>query len=103
LTRRRKTHYRGMLKKAFRVAAVILAGILCIALFVIVFAHANRPATVRGYFWLEGKAIDKWPDALGKAAVERFAIFKLAPALCRIGVLGPARIQVEPHASFLLD
>ena len=69
----------------------------------IVCAHTFRSATVRLYFGAEQSLIAHWPEKWGKSAAEQFAIHKLAPNLCRFGVLGPARIQVEPGISYVLD
>jgi FkbM family methyltransferase len=77
---------------------VLLLVLLAIPLSVWVFAHINRPATVRAYFWLEGKWIDHWPIER-----QKWEIQKLAPFMIRMGILGPVRLEVEPGVSFLLD
>src|SRR5438270_5229439 len=88
-----------------RIAKVMLAGgglLVAIAL-LFAFARANPSLTVRAYFRAEQNLIAHWPDKWGKAALEETAIHKLTPELCRIGLLRPARIQVEPGVSFRLD
>src|SRR5947207_3351619 len=79
---------------------VTLAGYIILALagVVLVFAHVNRPATVRAYFRLESLWFDHWPFERG-----RWEVQNLVPVMCRIGILGPVRRQVEPGVSFLLD
>jgi FkbM family methyltransferase len=94
-----------LIAKRSRRAKITL--VACATLFIVflllVFAHTNRPATVRAYFWAEQNLIEHWPPRWGKSAVEQVATHKLVGSLCRIGILGPARIQVEPGMSFLLD
>jgi len=87
----------------FRKIARIACAIAAVAILLLIFVHANRPASVKAYFWAEQTLIEHWPRALGKNAVEQFAITTAVPNLCRAGILGPARIQVEPGISFLLD
>ncbi len=77
---------------------VALLVLLAIPFLVWGFAHINRPATVRAYFWLEEKWIDHWP-----VERQKWEIQKLVPIMYRIGILGPARLEVEPGVSFLLD
>ncbi len=77
---------------------VVLLILLAIPVLVWGFAHINRPATVRAYFWLEQKCEDHWP-----VQRQRWEIEKLARVMCRLGILGPARVEVEPGVSFLLD
>ncbi len=81
-----------------RKLVVVLLILLAIPALVWGFAHINRPATVRAYFWLEQKSVDHWP-----VERQRWEIEKLAPVMCRLGILGPARVEVEPGVSFLLD
>jgi FkbM family methyltransferase len=81
-------------RKLILVAATVLA-LGCLAE---IFAHTKRSATVRTYFRVEGKITERWPFERG-----RYAIYSLVPVLCRVGILGPARIQVEPGVSFMLD
>src|SRR5262245_60381873 len=73
-----------------------------VALF-LVFAHTNGSANVKAYFRAEQMLIAHWPERWGKSVVEQFAIHRLAPKLCDLGLLRPARIHVEPEISFLLD
>jgi FkbM family methyltransferase len=90
-------------RSRFRKIALIACAIPALAMLLLIFAHANRSASVKAYFWAEQALIEHWPRALGKDALERFAIRNAVPNLCRAGILGPARIQVEPGISFLLD
>jgi FkbM family methyltransferase len=90
-----------MPKKTSRARKIIVGAlIVLVAIPVLVwgFAHTNRPATVRAYFWLEQKWVEHWPVERQKWEIE-----KLAPMMYRIGILGPARLEVEPGVSFLLD
>ncbi len=61
-------------------------------------SHANPSGTARAYFRLEQAWVEHWPVDRQRRSIEQ-----LAPVLCRIALLGPARIQVEPGVSFLLD
>jgi len=81
-----------------RKIVIVLSILLAIPVLVWGFAHINRPATVRAYFWLEQKWVDHWP-----VERQKWEIQKLAPLMCRLGILGPARVEVEPGVSFLLD
>src|SRR5712672_1674630 len=87
-------------KKTSPSRKIIVALLVLLAIPVLVwsFAHINRPATVRAYFWLEEKWIDHWP-----VERQKWEIQKLVPIMYRIGILGPARLEVEPGVSFLLD
>ncbi|MDQ6665785.1 MAG: FkbM family methyltransferase [Acidobacteriota bacterium] len=76
---------------------------LAAAILLVVFVHANRAASVKLYFRAEQAILENWPRAIGKDAVEHFAIYTAVPSLCRAGLLGPARLQVAPGMSFLLD
>ena len=78
--------------------AIVVSIVPALAVFVLAFSRVNRPATVRSYFWLEQKWVDNWP-----VNSQRWEIEKLAPVMCKFGILGPVRIEVEPHVSFLLD
>ena len=60
--------------------------------------YVNRPAFVSDYFRLEQAWEERWPVESQKRGIEG-----LAPYLCRIGVLRPVRLQVEPGVSFRLD
>src|SRR5437899_4635201 len=64
----------------------------------VLFSRVNRSAAVRAYFWLENRWNEHWPLRRGKDALR-----ELEPKMLEIGILGPARIQVEPGVSFLLD
>ncbi|HKW98709.1 MAG TPA: FkbM family methyltransferase [Bryobacteraceae bacterium] len=83
-----------LIRKIARVALVLLA----VAGSLWIFAHTNRPAALRSYFRLEGLWIRHWPFERG-----RWEVRDLVPLLCRVGILGPARVQVEPGVSFFLD
>ena len=61
-------------------------------------AYANPSATARAYFGLEQAWVEHWPVERQKHDIEG-----LAPAMCRIGLLRPVRLQVEPGVSFQLD
>ena len=61
-------------------------------------AYANPSATARVYFALEQAWVEHWPVERQKHDIEG-----LAPAMCRIGLLRPVRLQVEPGVSFQLD
>ena len=76
------------------VLMVALASAACVALFWLFY----RPAAVQAYFELETAYTEHWPFKTGKWTLQR-----MAPALSRNGLLPPVRVQVEPHASFLLD
>ncbi len=62
------------------------------------FSYTNRSATLSAYFSVEQKLVEHWPVESQKPIIE-----KLAPALCRMGILRAARIQTHPGVSFLLD
>ncbi|PYT11932.1 MAG: hypothetical protein DMG59_25025 [Acidobacteria bacterium] len=81
-----------------RKIAWVASAILAIAALALIFSRVNRSATLRAYFWLEQTSTEHWPLKRAKSSIE-----KLAPVLCRLGILGPARVQVEPGVSFLLD
>src|SRR5262249_15530626 len=72
--------------------------ILALPAFVYAFSIANRPAFVRSYFWLEQQWVDHWP-----VERQKWAIQDLAPYAIRAGLLGAARVQVEPGISLFLD
>src|SRR5205085_1290301 len=84
-------------RHASRSAKFIFAVAILIAA-VFIFAHLNRRATLRGYFWLERQWSEHWPAERGKSAVE-----DALPALYRVGILAPARVKVQHGISFLLD
>lgn len=77
---------------------IAVSAVLGITGLALIFAHANRSQTVRAYFGLEGMWIEHWPFERGRREIQ-----KLVPVMCRIGVLGPVRMEVEPGVSFLLD
>ena len=83
-----------MLSRTRRGLLVLFA----VGLLVFVVLRVNRPATVRGYYRLERAWSAHWPLKAGSDFIER-----LEPAMLRTGLLGPARIEVEPGISFLLD
>ncbi|MDQ6698582.1 MAG: FkbM family methyltransferase [Acidobacteriota bacterium] len=89
-------------KLAFAALAVIAIACL-IACFGVVFARANPSAALRGYFRAEGALFEHWPEKWGRASVEGFIVQTAVPAMRRFGILTPARIEVEPGVSFLLD
>lgn len=61
-------------------------------------AYVNPSATARAYFGLEQAWVEHWPVERQKHDIE-----SLAPAMCRMGLLRPVRLQVEPGVSFQLD
>lgn len=73
-------------------AILVLIGLL------LLFARLDRRATVRAYFWFESLWIEHWPFERG-----RWAVQDLVPVMCKLGILGPVRREVEPGVSFLLD
>ncbi len=77
--------------------------LLAVACFGLVFARTNPSATLRAYFRAEGAFFEHWPEKWGRAAVESFVVQTAVPAMRRFGILAPARIEVEPGVSFLLD
>lgn len=90
----------GVLYKPSRGGKFLLAGLILIAIVGagLVFSRANRPATVRAYFGLERTWSEHWPFQRGKDALQ-----DLEPKLLALGILGPARVEVEPGVSFFLD
>jgi len=87
-----------MLKIISQMAKIFLATLLAIAVFVLVLSRTNRPQILRSYFRFETAWIQRWPSQPGKWGIE-----ELAPILLRAGVLAPARVEVEPGISFMLD
>src|SRR5258708_5927724 len=75
-------------------------GLVLLGLFalLVLFIRLNAPATMKAYFSLERAWSEHWP-----IKSQRNALFKLEPAMRRIGVLRPARVEVEPGISFFLD
>ena len=88
-----------------RSGKLAFAAFLFIAIFALelVFARINPSATVRGYFKAEQTLVEHWPEKWGRAGVEGFIVQTGVPAMRRYGILRPARIEVEPGVSFLLD
>ena len=86
-------------KKTSLTRKLVVALLILLAIPVLVwgFAHINRPATVTAYFWLEQKWVDHWP-----VERQKWEIQKLVPVMCRLGILAPVRVEVEPGVSFLL-
>jgi FkbM family methyltransferase len=81
--------------RKFSIAAL---AVLAIAGAAYLHARTHRPATVRSYYRL----LRKWGDRPGyesRAAM----LAKCEPFLLKIGVLGPARVQIESKISFFLD
>ena len=62
------------------------------------FLNVNRSVILRDYFRLEQAWQSHWPAKPGKWNVE-----DLAPTMWKLGVIRPARVEVEPGISFLLD
>lgn len=81
-----------------KIILAIVFTLLAIPILAVAFSHANRPAFVRSYFWLEQQWVEHWP-----VTHQKWEVQKLAPVLCRMGLLSPVRVQVEPGVSFLLD
>src|SRR5258707_1337528 len=75
--------------------ACVLLALFCIAL---TFSNPVRLWTAKVYFGLENVWVEHWPSQSG-----RFAIKRLTPLLCDIGLLRPVRMKVDPGVSFLLD
>src|SRR5882762_3109062 len=82
-------------KKTFLTLAVV---VLAIPALIWIFSLVNRPAFVQTYFWAEQKWVHYWPVYRQKWEVQ-----KIAPFMCRIGLLSPVRVTVEPGISFFLD
>ncbi len=81
-------------RKLLLLAAVLVAIFAALQ----VYAHVNRRGFTRTYFRLENAWVDHYPFQRGKWEVRN-----LVPLLCRLGLLAPVRIQVEPGISYLLD
>ena len=88
-----------------RSGKLAFATFLFIAIFALelVFARINPSATVRAYFKAEQTLVEHWPEKWGRAGVDGFIVQTGVPAMRRYGILRPARIEVEPGVSFLLD
>src|SRR5258708_14204773 len=78
---------------------LIRIGLVLLGLFalLVLFIRLNAPATMKAYFSLERAWSEHWP-----IKSQRDALFKLEPAMRRIGVLRPARVELEPGLSFFL-
>lgn len=83
-----------------RIARTLLLGILGLAALVagLQLFDAGRAFTVRTFVRVERAWSRDFPVASAKGLVRR-----LEPALWRIGLLGPVRVEVEPGVSLLLD
>jgi FkbM family methyltransferase len=82
------------LPRKFRAIVVILS--LLAAAFA--FSRLNRSGTVRAYYKFERSWNAHWPLNRGKDFIQN-----LEPAMLRLGVLGPARVKIEPGVSLFLD
>ncbi len=83
-----------------RTRSLILVAIIAAALagLGLLYAYTHRSRTVKAYYRLERSWADRPRFQRAEKALER-----LEPFLCRVGLLGPARIQVQPNISYLLD
>src|SRR5262249_8531823 len=81
-----------------KVIAIALTVLVTASTGLVVLSRINRSATVRAYFWLERIWNEHWPLKYGSDALRG-----LEARMIKIGILGPARIEVEPGVSFLLD
>lgn len=88
----------GSLRRIGKTVIIAIVAVVAIAAFILAFSYANRPAFMRAYFYLEQQWVEHWPVVSQKWEIE-----KLAPYMCRIGLLRPVRLEVEPGVSFLLD
>jgi FkbM family methyltransferase len=90
----------AMLNKPSRPRATALIACVLLGSFWLglIFSSQVRLATAKFYFRVENAWIEAWPWQHGKYAIER-----LAPVLCDIGVLRPVRMKVDPGISLLLD
>lgn len=75
--------------------AIIVAAVAGLGL---LYAYTHRSRTVKAYYRLERS----WADRPHFQRAEK-ALEGLEPFLCRVGLLGPARIQVQPNISYVLD
>lgn len=89
-----------MQKRIPRAGKIVLLVCAVLAIFWISLASSNRVrlATAKTYFRVQNVLIDRWPAEGGKSAIRR-----LTPVMCKIGVLRPVRMKVDPGVSFLLD
>jgi FkbM family methyltransferase len=79
----------GVLFAAFAIIAVLFLALEVIA-------HVNPPRTLQTYYRLERRWDARWP--LGHDL-----LFSLEPAMIRLGVLRPARVEIERGFSLYLD
>jgi FkbM family methyltransferase len=86
------------MKRAMKTVLTLAAAVLAIPVLVCIFSLVNRPAFVQAYFGAEQTWVHYWPVYRQKWEVQ-----KIAPFMCRIGLLSPVRVTVEPGISFLLD
>src|SRR6185369_7967327 len=89
-----------MLNKPSRPRNTALIACVLLALFWMGLMSSNpvRLWTAKAYFGLENVWVEHWPSQSG-----RYAIKRLTPVLCDIGLLRPVRMKVNPGVSFLLD
>ncbi len=87
------THMRSKIRFKWLLSVV---AILAVCLWLVVLL--NRPAVLRDYFRLEQACMERWPPKPGAWNVER-----LAPFAWKLGIVRPARVEVEPGLSFVLD
>ena len=81
-------------RRLFLVATITAA----IAGLGLLYAYTHRSRTVKAFYRLERSWADRPRFQQAEKTLER-----LEPFLCGVGLLGPARIQVEPHISYVLD
>ena len=81
-----------------RIAKISIAILLGVAAYVWVLSRTNRPELLRQYFRLENAWIEHWPTQSGKLKIEKFSNI-----LLRAGMLAPARVEIEPGLSLMLD
>jgi len=82
-----------------RILSFILVSFMTLAVLFLaleVFAHINPPKTLRTYYRLEYKWDGSWP--LGHEL-----LLNLEPAMFRLGVLRPARVEIERGLTLYLD
>src|SRR5437773_12364326 len=79
-----------------RILSFIFVSLVVLFVALEVFAHINRPKTLRTYYRLEYKWDGSWP--LGHEL-----LLNLEPAMFRLGVLRPARVEIERGLTLYLD
>jgi FkbM family methyltransferase len=92
-----------MFSKPWRFLRIVLAVAVVLILAPFVAARMSPTATVKGFYMAERAWISVWPSRRVRSAAKRFAVDKLEPLFCKVGILTPVRIEVEPHMSFLLN